>query len=126
MERLLSVGYAAIDVIKGNESHMRLPHPHKKELEELQQIEPPAMTKSLARGLSKYNILVNAVAPGTIDTQMSRRMKPEDREKNAQMSLVKRLGTPEDVAGGVMFLLSKDADYITGFTLDVNGGLYIR
>lgn len=84
------------------------------------------LTKSLARSLSKYNILVNAVAPGMIDTRMSRRMKTKDRQKNIENSLVKRAGNVNDVAGAVSFLLSEDASYITGSTIDVNGGLYIR
>lgn len=84
------------------------------------------LTKSAARNLAKYKITVNAIAPGTIDTQMSRKMKPEDIDKNIEASLLKRLGKPSDVAGAVSYLLSKDADYITGFTIDVNGGLYLR
>lgn len=84
------------------------------------------LTKSTARSLAQYNIRVNALAPGTIDTTMSRRMKEEDREKNKEASLIKRLGVPEDIVGAISFLLSNDSDYITGVTLDINGGLYIR
>ncbi len=84
------------------------------------------LTKSCARNLSQYNIQVNAIAPGMIDTQMSRRMRPEDRQKNVEMSLVRRMGIPTDVSGVVQFLLSSDSDYINGFTIDVNGGMYIR
>lgn len=83
-------------------------------------------TKSLARNLAKYNIRVNAIAPGTIDTKMSRLMKKEDREKNKQNTLLKRLGKPEDIIGAVSFLLSEDSNYITGTTIDINGGLYMR
>jgi len=83
-------------------------------------------TKSLARNLAKYNIKVNAIAPGTIDTKMSRLMKKEDREKNKQNTLLKRLGKPEDIIGAVNFLLSEDSNYITGTTIDINGGLYMR
>lgn len=83
-------------------------------------------TKSCARNLGKYNIRVNAVAPGTVDTRMSKRMAREDRQKNLDTMLIKRLGSPSDISGAVSFFLSKDAEYITGFTLDVNGGLYIR
>lgn len=84
------------------------------------------LTKSLAKSLAKYNILVNAIAPGMIDTKMSRRMGKEDRIKNVENSLVKRVGNVKDVSGAVHFLLSADASFITGATLDVNGGLYLR
>jgi NAD(P)-dependent dehydrogenase (short-subunit alcohol dehydrogenase family) len=84
------------------------------------------ITKSLARSLAKYNIRVNAIAPGVIDTKMSKRMKLKDKEKYKKDCLLGRFGKPSDVANAVSFLLSKDSDYITGFTLDVNGGLYIR
>jgi len=57
---------------------------------------------------------------------MSQHMKKKDREKNKQNTLLKRLGKPEDIIGAVSFLLSEDSNYITGITLDINGGLYIR
>ncbi|MEP7166366.1 MAG: SDR family NAD(P)-dependent oxidoreductase [Candidatus Woesebacteria bacterium] len=84
------------------------------------------LTKSLARAVGSRHITVNAVAPGTIDTQMSRRMSDADRQKNALNSLLGRLGEPSDVSGIVAFLLSSDASYMTGCTIDINGGLYIR
>lgn len=84
------------------------------------------LTKSLSKTLGKYNILVNAVAPGMIDTQMSRRMKKTDRLKNIETSPLKRAGNIKDVVGAVEFLLSDDSSYITGSTIDVNGGIYLR
>lgn len=84
------------------------------------------LTKSCAKSLAKYKIFVNAVAPGIIDTQMSRRGKEEDRQKSIEATLLKRVGEVSDISGAVSFLLSKDSNYITGTTLDVNGGLYIR
>lgn len=84
------------------------------------------LTKSYARGFSDRKIRVNAVAPGMIETQMSRRMKHTDRQKNIENSLLGRIGRPEEVAKVVAFLISDDSSYITGTTLDVNGGLYLR
>lgn len=84
------------------------------------------LTKSVARSLAKYNITVNAIAPGMIKTKMSKRMSLESINKNLETVLIKRPGLPSDIVGVVSFLLSKDSDYITGFTIDVNGGLYIR
>lgn len=84
------------------------------------------LTKSLARSLAKYNINVNAIAPGAIDTQMSRQKSIEELMDYNEKILLKRLGTPNDVSGVISFLLSDDAKYITGSTIDVNGGLYIR
>lgn len=84
------------------------------------------LTKSTARSLAKYNITVNAIAPGMIVDKMSRHMTRESIQKNREASLVNRFGVPTDVSGVVSFLLSSDADYLTGVTLDVNGGMYIR
>lgn len=84
------------------------------------------LTKSLARTLDHKNISVNAVAPGIIDTKMSRQTNLEDRDRKVKSTIANRLGVPEDVSGVVAFLLSPDASYITGSTIDVNGGLYIR
>lgn len=82
------------------------------------------LTKSCAKNLAKYNILVNAVAPGPIETPMSARMKETDKKKYRENILLKRFGRPEDVANAVYFLISGEADYITGSTIHINGGLY--
>lgn len=84
------------------------------------------LTKSNARSLAKYKINVNAIAPGMIDGQMSRKMKPKDIRDNIKKTILKRYGLPSDICGAVDFLLSEDSSFITGFTIDVNGGLYIR
>jgi 3-oxoacyl-[acyl-carrier protein] reductase len=82
-------------------------------------------TKSLAKEVASRNITVNAVAPGFIDTDMTRALSAE--QKNALLAQIPsgRLGTPADVAAGVLFLASPQAAYITGETLHVNGGMYM-
>jgi 3-oxoacyl-[acyl-carrier protein] reductase len=83
------------------------------------------MTRSLARELATRNITVNCVAPGFIDTDMTRGLSDERRRQLLDQVPLKRLGTPEDVASAVLFLLGEGAGYITGTTLDVNGGMYM-
>jgi 3-oxoacyl-[acyl-carrier protein] reductase len=78
-------------------------------------------TKSLAQELAKRKITVNCVAPGWIETEM---LEGADLESLAGMVPLRRLGTPEDVASAVAFLMSSDASYITGQVLSVNGGIY--
>jgi 3-oxoacyl-[acyl-carrier protein] reductase len=82
-------------------------------------------TKSLAREVASRSITVNAVAPGLIDTEMTRARAPEARDRMPGLIPLGRLGTPEDVAAGVAFLLSPGAAYITGEILNVSGGLYM-
>jgi len=81
------------------------------------------LTKILAREVAEYGIQVNAVAPGRIDTPMIWDVPPEVNEQYKQTIPLKRLGTPEEVAEGILFLLSESASYITGHVLDINGGL---
>ncbi len=83
------------------------------------------LMRSLALQLAP-DIRVNAVAPGTIDTDMISSYTPEMRKRREEEIPLKRIGKPEEVAKAVAFLLSDDASYITGATLDVNGGIYIR
>jgi len=78
-------------------------------------------TKSLAQELAKRKITVNCVAPGWIKTDM---LEGADVDALAGMVPLKRLGTPEDVASAVAFLMSSGASYITGQVLSVNGGIY--
>jgi 3-oxoacyl-[acyl-carrier protein] reductase len=81
------------------------------------------LTKSMARELASRGITVNAVAPGFIDTEMTRGLGPElVAQATAQVPL-QRLGTPEDVAAAVAFLASPEAAYITGQVLGVDGGM---
>jgi 3-oxoacyl-[acyl-carrier protein] reductase len=81
------------------------------------------MTKSLAAEVGKYGITVNAVAPGRIDTPIIRIVPPEVNAEFVKKTPLGRLGTAEDVAGTIMFLISDAASFITGATIDVNGGL---
>ncbi|HXG27719.1 MAG TPA: 3-oxoacyl-ACP reductase FabG [Nevskiales bacterium] len=82
-------------------------------------------SKSLAREIGSRNITVNVVAPGFIDTDMTRDLPAETREALLRQIALGRLGAPEDVAAAVVFLASPAAAYITGETLNVNGGLYM-
>jgi 3-oxoacyl-[acyl-carrier protein] reductase len=83
------------------------------------------MTRALARVVGAWGVTVNAVAPGMIDTEMLAALTPEQRQWWLDQIPLARLGTPEDVAGAVAFLASDDASYITGATLDVNGGYFM-
>ena len=81
------------------------------------------LTKSLAKEVAAYNIRVNAVAPGFIDTEMVQTLKQEQIEQLKTLIPKAEFGTPQDVAHAVLFLLSDDADYITGQVLRVDGGM---
>jgi len=82
-------------------------------------------TKSLAREVAARNITVNAVAPGFIQTAMTDALPEKAREDLVALIPSQRLGTPEDVAASVGFLLSDEASYITGQVIHVNGGMYM-
>jgi 3-oxoacyl-[acyl-carrier protein] reductase len=82
-------------------------------------------TKSLAREIGSRNITVNAVAPGFIDTDMTRELKPEQRDALIGQIPLGKLGQPEDIANAVAFLAGPSAAYITGETLHVNGGMFM-
>jgi 3-oxoacyl-[acyl-carrier protein] reductase len=81
------------------------------------------MTKTAARELASRGVRVNAVAPGFIDTDMTRALSDDAREALEQKILLSRLGKPEDIAAAVAFLASDDASYITGQVLCVDGGI---
>lgn len=84
-----------------------------------------AFTKSLAREVGSRNITVNAVAPGFIDTDMTRALPEEQRKHLLDQIPMARLGDVKDIANAVAFLVSDEASYITGETLHVNGGMYM-
>jgi 3-oxoacyl-[acyl-carrier protein] reductase len=80
------------------------------------------LTRSLAREVGPLNITVNAIAPGFIDTEMTRELRGEQREQIARRSALGRLATADDVAGAVTYLMSERACNITGVTLTVDAG----
>ncbi len=85
------------------------------------------LTKALARELTPQGIRVNCVAPSMIDTEISGGRFPENaRNASAAAALVGRLGVTDDVVRGILFLLSDDAGYLTGVTLDINGGSHLH
>src|SRR6185295_19729715 len=83
------------------------------------------MTKSLAREIGSRNITVNCVAPGFIDTDMTRALADEQKKTLLGHIPLGRLGTPQDVAAAVAYLASPAAGYVTGAVLHVNGGMYM-
>lgn len=82
-------------------------------------------TKSLAKEVGSRGITVNSVAPGFIDTDMTRSLSDEIRQSLLTNIPMGRLGSAEEIAGAVSFLCSADAGYVTGETLHVNGGMYM-
>ena len=83
------------------------------------------MTRALAREIGSRNITVNCVAPGFIDTDMTRELSDEQRAALVGQIPLARLGSVADIAGTVAFLASPAAAYITGATIHVNGGMYM-
>jgi len=83
------------------------------------------MSRALAQELGSRNITVNCVAPGFIDTDMTRALPDAQRDALLGRIPLGRLGQPEEIAATVAFLASPRAGYITGTTLNVNGGMYM-
>ena len=83
-------------------------------------------TKALAKEVAAYNVRVNAVAPGFIQTDMVEGLKDEHKQQFTEMIPFKRFGTAEEVASTVLFLLSDKSKYITGQIIQVDGGLAMR
>jgi 3-oxoacyl-[acyl-carrier protein] reductase len=84
------------------------------------------MSRALAREIASRGITVNCVAPGFIDTDMTRALSEEQIASLTSQIPAQRLGTPSDIAASVVFLASEDAGYITGITLNVNGGMVMN
>jgi 3-oxoacyl-[acyl-carrier protein] reductase len=84
------------------------------------------MSRALAREIGSRNITVNCVAPGFIDTDMTKNLGEQQSAALLQQIPLGRLGAPEDIAAAVAFLASPQAGYITGTTLHVNGGMYMN
>jgi 3-oxoacyl-[acyl-carrier protein] reductase len=84
-----------------------------------------SFTKTLARDLAPFNVTVNAICPGQIETEMGA-LSAEARQRVTAMVPLGRLGRPEDIAYAALFLASPAASYITGATIDVNGGILKR
>ncbi|MGD2008855.1 MAG: SDR family oxidoreductase, partial [Cellvibrionales bacterium] len=82
-------------------------------------------TRALAREVGSRSITVNAVAPGFIDTDMTRELSEDNKSAMLGQIPLARLGSPEEIAATVRFLVSEDAGYITGETIHVNGGMYM-
>jgi 3-oxoacyl-[acyl-carrier protein] reductase len=83
------------------------------------------LTKSLAQEVGSRNITVNAVAPGFIGTEMTHGLSEELKQRMIAETPLRRMGSPEDIAAAVKFLVSEEAGFITGHVLDVNGGIYM-
>jgi 3-oxoacyl-[acyl-carrier protein] reductase len=83
------------------------------------------MSRALAREIGSRNITVNCIAPGFIDTDMTKALNEQQTKQLLQQIPIGRFGLPEDIASAVAFLASPQAAYITGTTLHVNGGMYM-
>jgi 3-oxoacyl-[acyl-carrier protein] reductase len=81
-------------------------------------------TRALAQEVGSRSITVNCIAPGFIDTDMTAQLSEAQTDELSATIALRRIGSPEDVASAVSFLVSDDAGYVTGETLHVNGGLY--
>lgn len=84
-----------------------------------------AMSKSIAKEVASRGITVNCIAPGFIDTKMTEVLNEKQKEKILDNIPMKRMGTGEEIAEGVLFLASDEARYITGHVLNINGGLFM-
>jgi len=100
----------------------KLPHPSASPSYEVSKAGQIALTRHLAYHYAPYNICVNAIAPGSINTDMPKSMTPEAREHLRRAIPLRRLGEPDEVADCALFLATSMSDYITGETIDINGG----
>jgi NAD(P)-dependent dehydrogenase (short-subunit alcohol dehydrogenase family) len=84
-----------------------------------------SITRGMARRLAPFNITVNAVCPGPTETEILKGYTPEAQERQRNVSLLRRLGQPEEIAAAICYLASAEAAFVTGAMLDVNGGAYM-
>ena len=84
------------------------------------------MTKSVAKELAPKNITVNSIAPGYIETDMTEKLSDSNKEQLLNSIPLNRLGNPDDIASMVCFLLSDEAGYITGQTINIDGGMVMQ
>jgi NAD(P)-dependent dehydrogenase (short-subunit alcohol dehydrogenase family) len=85
------------------------------------------LMRSLAREFGPHGVTANTVSPGPVDTEfMGGKLTPERRELMAADGVLPRIGTPRDIAAAVSYLISEDAGFVTGHTLNVDGGLYMH
>ena len=99
-----------------------MPHPNASPSYEVSKAGLTALTRHLALHYAKHGIQVNAIAPGSIDTEMAATMTQEVRAKMKEAIPLKRLGLPAEVGELALFLASEDSNYITGTTMHINGG----
>ena len=83
------------------------------------------MSRALAREIGSRNITVNCIAPGFIDTDMTKALNEQQSSAILQQIPLGRLGRPEEIASAALFLASAEAGYVTGTTMHVNGGMYL-
>jgi 3-oxoacyl-[acyl-carrier protein] reductase len=100
----------------------KLPHPSASPSYEVSKAGMIALTRHLAFHYAKYNICVNAIAPGSIDTDLPKSMSTEARQRLKNAIPLQRLGDPEEVGSLALFLASDDSNYITGATINISGG----
>jgi NAD(P)-dependent dehydrogenase (short-subunit alcohol dehydrogenase family) len=84
-----------------------------------------SLTKTCAKEFGRFGVNVNAVAPGYIVTKMTEQLPDKVKEKMLEMIPLKRFGKPEEVADMILFLASKEADYVTGQVFRIDGGMVI-
>lgn len=83
------------------------------------------LAKSLARELGSRSITVNVVAPGFIETAMTAKLDEKTQKEIAESIVLRRFGSPDDIAAAIVYLASEEASYVTGQVLNVSGGMYI-
>jgi 3-oxoacyl-[acyl-carrier protein] reductase len=102
-----------------------MPHPGASPSYEVSKAAMAALTRHMALHFASHNIQINAVAPGSIDTDLPKSMSPEARQQLKDAIPLLRLGEPEEVAELVAFLASSKANYINGATIPINGGSFM-